>query len=138
MLKDFIANPDKNFGFLVKNTFLSMELDFPSSEYERPEWRPKLTIEYKGSNVGLTQKRVRLNGMQSPVKLSLINRELHVDNSIANPVVVTLTRLDGTTIASKTVPGGARKTFSAQSAGVYVISVSGNNFIVHEKLSLFQ
>ena len=136
-VKDFVANPDKNFGFLVRNSFLAQQVAVPSSEYEVAEWRPKLTIEYTTSGVDLIQKRVRLNGMERPVKLSTINRTLHVTNNNTTTVRITLTRLDGTTVTSEMVPGGVRTILSVSNPGVYLISISGNNFTMHENVSFY-
>ena len=136
-VKDFIVNPDQNFGFLLRNSQFAQEIDIASNDFETAEYRPKLTIEYKVSAVDLTQKRVRCQNVQSPVKLTTFNRKLHVANNSTMPVCITLTRLDGATFTSEMVPRGVRKMLPVRSAGVYLISVAGNNFIMNEKASFF-
>jgi len=138
-VKYFIANPDKNFGFLLRNSKLSQEIDIATSEFDLDStYRPKLIIEYRASTAGITQKRVGSDHMQRPVSLTTVNRLLHVANNNVTPVRITLSLLDGTTVASEILPGGGvRKIVSATSAGVYIISVSGNNYTVNEKVSLF-
>jgi hypothetical protein len=138
-VKYFIANPDKNFGFLLRNTKLAQEIDIATSEFEYPDssWRPKLIVEYPAGTVNLTQKQVGPNRMQRPVTLLAINRKLHVANNSTTTVVCTLYRLDGTIIASEMLMGGMSKILSPRNGGVYLLSVSGNNFTVHENLSFF-
>ena len=137
-VKDFIANPDKNFGFLLRNTKLSQEIDIATSKFDYDStYRPKLIIEYPAGTVDLIQKRAGSDRMQRPVSLTTVNRMLHVANNSVSPVRVTLSRLDGTTVASEMLPGGVCKIVSARSAGVYLLSVSGNGNTINEKVSLF-
>ena len=137
-VKYFIANPDKNFGFLLRNTKLAQEIDIATSEFDFDStYRPKLMIEYPAGTVHRSQKQVRLNPRRSPVKLSAINHKLHIANNGTAPVAFTLSRLDGTTVASEMLPGGMSEILSPRNAGVYLLSVSGNNFTVHENVSFF-
>lgn len=137
-VKFFIANPDKNFGFLLRNTKLAQEIDIATSKFDYDTtWRPKLIIEYPAGTVGLTRKQALPGGRQSPVQLSAVNQKLHIANNSTTPVVCTLYRLDGIFIASEMLTGGMSKILSPRNAGVYLLSVAGNNFTMHEKVSLF-
>ena len=137
-VKYFIANPDKNFGFLLRNTKLSQEIDIATSKFDLDStYRPKLIIEYPASSADLTQKRVGSDRMRHPVALTTVNSKLHIANNSVTPVLITVSRLDGTTVASEMLPGGMRKILSAHGAGVYFLSVSGNNYTLHERVSLF-
>lgn len=136
-VKDFIVNPNQNFGFLLKNTALTLKLRMGSSEHDTIKWRPKMIIEHTTPEAAVNQKQGQRNCMHSPVKLSAINQTLHVANSSDRPVWMTLTRLDGTTVVSEKLSGSGHKSLSVHSAGVYLISVFGNTFTMHEKVSLY-
>jgi hypothetical protein len=137
-VKDFIANPDKNFGFLLRNSAFAQEIDIATSKfYANADYRPKMVFEYPASQSGLTQKQAGSKRGHNPVALTTVNRKLHIANTGITPVRITLCGLDGTTVASEMLSGGMRKTLSASSGGVYLISVSGNNFTVNGKVSLF-
>lgn len=136
-VKDFVAHPDENFGFLIKNDFFSMEMDVASSEYEDTSLHPKLTIEYAATAVDYSRKRIAFNGSRQPVTLITAGQQLRIANGGVAPVTIALTRLDGTIVSSGLLQGGTRKTLSAGSGGVYLISVYGNNQILHKKISLF-
>lgn len=136
-VKVFVAHPDENFGFLLRNEFFSQEMDIASSEYEDAELHPRLTIEYSTSAVDLSQKRIMFTGVDQAITLTTIQQQLRVTNNGSTPMTLVLSRLDGTVVSSGTLQGGALKTLSAGSAGVYLISVYGNNHTIHERVSLF-
>lgn len=136
-VKDFVANPDHNFGFLLTNSALSQEINVPSSDYEKPEWRPKMIIEHTVAEVNITRQRTGTAPLKRQVTCSTINQQLHIDNNSSYPVAVTVARLNGTVVVSEVLSGLVSKTLSVQSAGVYLISVAGRHFTLREKVSIF-
>ena len=136
-VKDFVVDPDNNLGFLLKNEFFSQEMDVASSEFENAELHPRLTIEFSASSIDPAQKRILFNSMDRAISLTTIKQQLYVTNNGSTPISLALSRLDGTVVSSGSLQSGARKTLSASGAGVYLISVSGNNHTIHKKVSLF-
>ena len=136
-VKEFIANPDENFGFLLKNDFFSQEVDVASSEFEDTELRPKLTVEYTTMEVTPSQKRPTFMSAGKQVTLTTSNRQLHIMNNGTTPVNLVLSRLNGTVVSTGSLTGGTYKTLSASGAGVYLISVYGNDKAIHKRISLF-
>lgn len=135
-VKSFVANPEENYGFLLRNSFLSQEMDVASSEYEDSELRPKLTVELTPSAASLPQPKVPAFSLHKQVTIAATGNRMEIINNSGNQLSVTVARLNGTRVSTQRIAAADRKALSVSGAGVYLISVHGNNFNKQTRITL--
>lgn len=134
-VKGFVQNPSTNFGFLLKNTSGAQEIDFPSSESNKTEQRPKLTIVYEKSTA-ILHPMTENNSLSGKLHIQKQRGVLQMLWSGAEPETIRITRPDGSCVFSGTITPGNTGTATLRSAGVYCITIGKNTAMFHSLVSI--
>lgn len=124
-IKDFIANPESNFGLLLKLDPAMYTVAYNSSENTKSDQRPKLIVVYTGASVRQSTDTAR-NSASFSILRSGNNLTLTVSDHDQNRVL--LTRLNGESVFDERFTGPTFTIYTGSiTPGMYGIMVNGKS-----------
>ena len=122
IVREFLQNPDSNFGFFLKTGYNNIERRYYSSDYEVDSLRPKLTIT---TSTAITNKFSK-QGAANSIRVNSVSKVVSFYVPFEDDYVVSIVNTRGSQIYSAL--SSKMKSFSVSlknsSAGIYMVRVT--------------
>lgn len=134
IVREFLQNPDSNYGFFLKTGYNNIERRYYSSDYEVDSLRPKLTIT---TSTAITNKFAEQD-IGNNIHLESVSKVVKFYIPFEGSYTISILNINGKQIylTNGNQKKAYRVSLNNQSHGVYIIQVRCNNKFINNKFLL--